>query len=801
MPFCWQPGIYLRMLKHYLKITWRNLAKDRRFTLLNLLGLSTGLACTLLIWLWVTDELRMDKFYGNDDRLFQVMENRVQADRIWTATSASAPEASALAKEMPEVQYAVATMSTRKSLLAVGDKNLRGEGRLAGDDFFHVFSYRLLYGNADQVLTDKHSIVLSDVLAKKLFGTTDNVVGQSITFDRNQTYRISGIFEAPGIHSSEQFDYVMPILNNPDFQRNLTEWGNTFCSIYLLLKPGTSPMTLNKKLAGYIKLHTNGKTTYRTPFLQRYSDIYLNGRYEGGASVGGRIEYVRLFSLIAAFILVIACINFMNLSTAKAAGRAKEVGIKKVVGAGRGSLIFQYLGESMAMAIASVILAFVWVAIALPAFNGITGKQLSLDHLTIGFALTAAGITLITGLIAGSYPALYLSAFRPVQVLKGKLKTALGEVLIRKGLVVFQFTLSIVLIVAVGIIYRQIEFIQSKPLGYDRDHLLSIELEGRLADSVRLQATFLEEARRIPGVLNASATSHTFTGHNDGTYGVEWPGKDPNDRTEFEVIAGETDMTRTLGMTIKEGRAFSRDFPSDSSGIIFNEAGIRFMGMKDPIGKQVVFEGKKATIVGVVNDFHFQSLHEKVKPAVIVLKPEYAYRLLIRLAADREKSAIAGLDRLYQQFNPGWAFDYTFMGQTYQTIYTAEKRVSILSRYFAGLAILISCLGLFGLSAFTAQRRNKEIGIRKVLGASVGGVVALLSGDFLKLVGLAILIAFPLAWWISNQWLKGFAYHIPIHAGIFVLAAAFIIGLAFLTISFQSVKAALANPAKSLRSE
>ena len=795
------PHIFLRMFKHYLRITWRNLVKDRRFTLLNLLGLSTGLACTLLIYLWVNDELKIDKFYQHDDRLFQVMENRVQADRIWTASSASAPEADALVKEMPEVQYAVATLPISNNLLTVGEKNLRADGRFAGNDFFHVFSYRLIHGNADQVLTDKNSIVLSDVFARKVFGPTDDIVGRSIAFNRNQSYTITGIYEAPGAQSSEQFDFVMPILNNPDWQRNLTSWGNTFCLLYVMLKPAANTGVLNNKLAGYIKQHTNGENKYRSPFLQHYSDIYLHGRYEGGAAVGGRIEYVRLFSVIAAFILVIACINFMNLSTAKAAGRAKEVGIKKVVGAGRSSLIFQYLSESTTMAVASVILAFVWVAIALPAFNGITGKQLSLDHLTVGFALGVAGITLVTGLLAGSYPAIYLSSFRPVQVLKGKLKTALGEVLIRKGLVVFQFTLSIILIVSVGVIYRQIEFIQSKPLGYDRDHVLTVNLEGKLADSFRLQSTFLAEARRIPGVLNASATSHSFTGHDGGTWGVEWPGKDPNDRTEFEVIAGETDMTRTLHMTMREGRAFSRDYPSDSLGVIFNEAGIRFMGLKNPIGQQVVVWGQKVHIVGVVNDFHFQSLHEKVKPVVILLKPDLADRLLIKLAADKEKPAIAGLQRLYQQFNPGWVFGYSFMDQSYQNIYAAEKRVSTLSRYFAGLAILISCLGLFGLSAFTAQRRNKEIGIRKVLGASVGGVVALLSADFLKLIGFAIAIAFPLAWWISHQWLKGFAYHIDIDAGIFLLTAAFITGLAFLTISFQSIKAALTDPAKSLRSE
>ena len=428
------------------------------------------------------------------------------------------------------------------------------------------------------------------------------------------------------------------------------------------------------------------------------------------------------------------------------------------------------------------------------------GNKLSLYHLDTGFILSALGITLFTGLLAGSYPALYLSGFKPILVLKGKLRTAAGEVLIRKGLVVFQFALSIILIVAVGVVYRQISYIQTKPLGYDRDHVISIDKEGRLADAQQ-QNTFLAEARRIPGVISASTLSHTLTGHNGGTYGVVWPGKDPNDRTEFEIVAGDLDMIPTLGMTIKEGRDFSAAYPSDSTGIIFNEAAIRFMGLKHPIGQQVTMWDQPVKIVGVVGDFHFQSLHEKVKPLLILLRPDWTSHFVIKLAADKEKPAIAGLAQLYRHFNPGWSFGYTFMDESYQTLYVSENRVAVLSRCFAGLAILISCLGLFGLAAFTAQRRNKEIGIRKVLGASVGGVVMLLSGDFLKLVLVAMLISFPLAWWATSQWLKSFAYRIDIGPGIFAAAAAFIILLTFLTISFQSIRAALANPAKSLKAE
>jgi putative ABC transport system permease protein len=793
------------MLNNYFKTTWRNFAKDRRFTLLNLLGLSTGLACTLLIYLWVTDELQMDKFHQNDTRLYQVKENRVQGPNIWTAQSAPAPEADALAKEMPEVQYAVATIGPVTYTLSIGNsstdlKDIKCNGLYAGPDFFHVFSYNLIHGNPGRVLTDNKAIVLSDSLARRLFGTTENLIGKTVGFQHEQSYTIAGIFTAPGIHSSQQFDFILPFLNQEDARRNRTDWDNTFCSTYIVLKPGANPAEFNAKIAGLIARKSNNQIKYRTPFIQRYSDIYLHGRYEAGIQVGGRIDYVSLFSVIALFILVIACINFMNLSTAKAAGRAKEVGIKKVVGAGRSTLIAQFLGESTAMAFASLFLAICWVSLVIPTFNNITGKQLSLAHLNTGFILSALGITLFTGLVAGSYPALYLSGFQPIRVLKGRLRTAAGEVLVRKGLVIFQFSLSIILIVAVGVVYRQISYIQTKPLGYDRDHVISIDKEGRLTD-VRQQNTFLAEARRIPGIIAASSITHNLTGHDGGTYGVVWPGKDPNDRTEFEIVGGDLDMIKTLGMTIKDGRDYSAAYPSDSTGIIFNEAAIRFMGLRNPIGQRVTMWDQPVKIIGVVSDFHFESLHEKVKPLLILLRPGWTDHFVIKLSADREKPAIAGLEQLYRQFNPGWSFGYTFMDERYQTLYVSENRVSVLSRCFAGLAILISCLGLFGLAAFTAQRRNKEIGIRKVLGASVSRVFMLLAGDFLKLIFVAMLISIPLAWWATSQWLSSFAYRIHIGIGIFAATGAFIILLTLLTISFQSIRAALANPAKSLKME
>ncbi len=792
------------MLKLNFKIAWRYLMKDRQFSLLNLIGLSTGLACAVLIFIWVSDELQMDKFHKNDPRLYQVLENRKQASGIWTATSTSGPMASSLVKDMPEVEWAVTTVHSRDIILStVSLKFMRAEGKYSGKDFFHLFSYDLLEGNINQVLENKYSIVLSDVLAKRLFGTTENAIGKTVTvtqFQDKQPCKVTGIFKEPGMHSSDQFDFLLPIEMLMDVDPGLKDWGNTFPETYLLLKPGVNPTAFNVKIADYIKLKTNNQISYRTPFIKQYSDNYLYGRYENGVQAGGRIDYVKLFSVIALFILVIACINFMNLSTAKAAARAKEVGIKKVVGAGRGTLIGQYLAESMLMAIASMFLAATLVVFILPFFNQLTGKHIELRHIGSALILSVLGITIFTGLISGSYPAFYLSRFKPVAVLKGKIRNSVGELWVRKGLVVFQFTLSIILIVGVLVVYRQLNFIQTKNLGYDRDHVISFRKEGNLISEKQREA-FLDEARNIPGIMSVSAIGHSLTGHSNGTNGVEWAGKNPNDMTEFEVVAVDYDMLETIGITMKEGRAFSRSFGSDSTKIIFNQAAIEFMGMKNPIGKTVKLWDSSMQIIGVVKDFHFQSLHEKVKPLLFYLDPQLSYRFMARIQTGKEKDAIAGLQALYRQFNPGYGFQYSFLDESYQQLYIAEQRVSVLSRWFAGLAILISCLGLFGLAAFKAQQRQKEIGIRKVVGASVNNLVVLLSKDFLRLVLIAVLIAFPISWWVMSLWLQGYAYSTHINAGVFIIAGCSILLITVLTVSYQAIRAALVNPAKSLRSE
>ncbi|HLI94014.1 MAG TPA: FtsX-like permease family protein [Puia sp.] len=583
---------------------------------------------------------------------------------------------------------------------------------------------------------------------------------------------------------------------DPGFQ----DWGSTFPYTYVILRPGVSVTAFNQKLVNYLKRKTNNQILYRTPFITKFSEAYLYGRYEDGKQVGGRIEYVRLFSIIAGVILLIACINFMNLSTAKAAGRAKEVGIKKVLGAGRFTLVLQYFGESLLMAFASLLVAILLVALVLPAFNGITGKQLTLDHPGFGLILWTMVILLVTGLLAGSYPALYLSGFKPAMVLKGKLKTATSELFVRKGLVVFQFALSAILIISVMVVYRQIHFIQTKKLGYDRGNVLAFYKEGKLSDPLQ-QESFLNAVRNIAGVAQASCIGHSLAGHSGGTYGVVWAGKDPNDRTEFEIMNVDYNFQHVLNIAMKEGRPYSRKYVADTNKIIFNEAAVKFMGMARPIGQKVTIWGKDFEIVGVMKDFNFQSLHEKIKPLFARLNPEDAYRFMLKIKPGKEAAAIDRLQQLYKQYNPGFPLNASFLDESYQRLYAAENRVSVLSRCFAGLAILISCLGLFGLAAFNIQRRSREIGIRKVLGASVGGVVLLLSRDYLKLIGFSMLIAFPLALWMTGNWLQSFVYHIRRGWSVFLLAGFLVILLTFLTISFQSIKAALVNPSRSLKSE
>jgi len=765
--------------------------------MINLTGLTAGLACTLIIYLWVGDELNMDQYHEKNDRLYQAIEHQQYADEIMTTRSTPGILAEALVDEIPEIEYAVTTTWINPYNLSIDDHNVKAKGYHVREDYFKIFSFKFIQGNPEHVLEDKYSMVISRDLAQRLFGTVDNIVGKSVEVQHDKTFNITGVFEETPATSSYQFDFVINFKVFIDDNEWVTRWGNNGPSTYVTLKTGSDIEAVNAKLKDYIKGKDEDSNV--TLLLVPYADQYLYGRYENGKQAGGRIEYVRLFSIIAIFILVIACINFMNLSTARASSRAKEVGIKKSIGAQRRSLVLQYLNESIIIALISMIVAVFVVWLFLPQFNVITEKKIVLDFGDMELLGWLFGVTLSTGLLAGSYPAIFLSGFKPAAVLKGIVRGSWTELWARKGLVVFQFFLSVILIVSVLVIYRQIDYVQSKNLGYQKDHLIHFGIEGVIEDKLE---TFLTEVKRIPGVVNAGAIGHSLLGRNSNTSGLSWEGKNPEEKILFENVRVGLDAIETMGFELAAGRSFSREFNTDTSAIIVNEAAIRVMNMDDPIGKEIrLWDEVDLKIIGVLKDFHFQSLHDVVNPLFMVLQPGDTWNIMVRLEGGKEKETIASIADFYNSFNPGFNFEYEFQDENYAQLYAAEQRVATLSAYFAGFAILISCLGILGLAAFTAARRQKEIGIRKALGSSSANIVLLLSGDFTRMVLLSISLGLPVSYWLLHHWLLRFEFHVDLQVWFFVVAGFVALIIAWCTVASQAVRAANANPVDCLRSE
>lgn len=786
------------MFRNYFKAAWRSFSRDRQFSVLNIAGLSAALTCGLLIYLWIAAELSIDKFHANKDRLYQVMAHIELPDGIQTQENTPFLLARALAKEMPEVKAAVSLQQGYgQGVISAGEKHIKTSRYFADEQFFNLFSYPLLEGNKNTVLKDKFSVLLSDKMATKLFGTTKNIIGKSLQWENGkQPFTVSGIFEDPTSNSSITFDvlFTYEYYYQGDTANN-KNWANSSPFTFLLLKKDANAKQLENKLTSF--LHSKYDKSPLKLSLRKYSDRYLYNTYENGVQSGGRIRYVWLFSIISFFILLIACINFMNLSTAKAAKRMKEAGIRKNLGAGRSSLVFQYMLESMFIAFASLFIALLVVSLLLPQFSAITGQQLSLSFNPF-FILVLISIGLLTGLLAGIYPAFHLSAFKPAMAIKGKMRTALGELWMRKGLVVFQYTVSIIFIVAVIVIYKQINLIRTIDLGYNKDNIISFKNER--AGKNHFNA-FMNDIKKIPGVSAAASFDADLYGSSSGsTEHADWDGNTSKNKILFTALDVDYGLMELLDMKIKEGRSFSKDYASDSLAIILNESAIHAMGMKSPVGKTFSVWGTDFRITGVVKDFHFEPLYEKIKPCFMRLNPAGS-NILVKIAAGTERQTISGITDVYKQYNPGFLFDFNFLDKDYEAIYHTEERQSVLLAWFTGLAIIISCLGVFGLAAYTAEQRTKEIGIRKVLGASTGGIAAMLSKYFLQLVIISIFVATPLAWWAMNQWLQSFAYRVEIRWWMFALAGFAAIMIALITVSFQAIKAAIANPVKSLRTE
>jgi len=774
--------------------------RNKTFSFINILGLGLGIACSLFIYLWVQDERSYDNFHANSDKLYQVIVSDKDKSGSISNSVDNTPGllADALKKQIPEITDAATVIWENNFLFTVGEKIGKEKGRYLGADFFDMFSFPLLQGNAKTALASPDNIVISQKLADNYFGK-QNPLGKIIRIGDKRNYVVTGVIANLPSNSTLPFDFVLPIQHGfEDSHWMIDGWQHYGPATYVMLRKDASLAAVNAKLKDFLyrqDKHEDNKVVS----LQLFKDRYLYSHFTNGVPDGGRIEYVRLFSMIAIFILLIACINFMNLATARSVKRAKEVGVRKVVGAVRGLLFRQFLLEAIVTAFLGVIIAIILVILLLPSFNHLTEKKILLHIADPSLIITLFLLTLITGFVAGSYPALFLSSLNPITVLKGTLKFKNSDAFLRKGLVVFQFTLSIVLIVCTVIVYKQMNYVQTKNLGLDHSNLIYIHVEG---DLVKNYKNFKNEALASGNIENISFCGTEPTNVGWWSPAMKWDGKDPDDKTLFAQVEVSYDFLKTMKIDLIAGRDFSPSFATDSSNFIVNETAAKYMRMKNPVGASFSHGDMKGKIIGLVKDFHIVSLHAPIAPVFINLAPEPEEgAAIIRTFPGKTKQTITTIEAICKKFNPKYPFDYVFVDDELNRHYHSEMIVGQLANVFAFIAIFISCMGLFGLSMFTAGQRTKEIGVRKVLGASVARIAALLSKDFLLLVIIAFVIATPIAWWTMNKWLQDFAYKTDIGWMIFALAgfAAMVIALA--TISFQAIKAAIANPVKSLRTE
>jgi ABC-type antimicrobial peptide transport system permease subunit len=749
--------------------------------------------------LWVKDELHRDKFHKNGDRLYRVMENQYYSGNISTFESTPGILAENIVKDIPDIQLASQFLWEEEPLFTVGNTYDKEKGRYAQRDFLKMFSFKLAKGDPATALARPDAVVISKQLAIKYF-KGDNPVGKLIKINNKDNVIVTGVLDKIPELSSVKFDFLMSweVWNkNNDWAK---DWGNNGPRCYVMLAPNTSVEKVNAKIKDYIKTKNKGSNTEL--FLQNFGESYLYSDWDNGKQNGGRIEYVKIFCIVAVIILLIACINFMNLSTARSLKRAKEIGIRKVVGAGKRQLVGQFIGESLFISFLAIFVSLMIVALLLPTFNSLTDKHLAIDFTDPSFLLILLGLTIVTGVISGSYPALFMSSLRPIVILKGILKFKAGSTYFRKGLVVFQFVLSIVLILGMIVIYRQIAYIHNKNLGFAKENLLFMPLEGDLQKNF---PTFKQELEKQPGIKSVTSGASTPFEVGSSTKGVRWPGKDTTQELLFSNNPVTYDYIKTMGIQLIAGRDFSTDYSLDSDNYLINEAAAKKIGYKDPVGKELTVWDRKGVIIGLMKDYHHNSLHVPIEPLILMLHRkswgDYWGNVIIRTQQGNTQQAITSMGKVFKQFNPGFPFKYYFTDAEIAKNYKAEFTVSKLSKYFAFLAIFISCLGLFGLVTFTAEQRTKEIGIRKVLGASVPGIVQMLSRDFLKLVFIAALIAFPIAWWAMHKWLSDFAYRVDIGPWVFVVAGIAAAIIALVTISFQAIRAAIVNPVKSLRTE
>jgi putative ABC transport system permease protein len=805
------------MLKNYFKIAWRNIFRNKTHTAINVTGLALGLTCCLFIFLWVSEERNIDNFHSNGKNLYSVYLS-INTGGTLTNTYTTPIRFSGDGKPptfsldnmgqfIPEVKnqafYATAYDLPwgHSETFQVGEKKLKMEGSRASSNFFTMFSFPLLEGNPQTVLKDINNVAISRKMAELFFGSPANAMGKSMRFENRLDCIVTGVFENISSQSSLQFDYLFSWEAQ---KKGLMEWSSSDFQTYVQLSETADPTIVQTKIDQLLQSRIQRNPGVSTKAeLQLFGDRYLRNIFVNGKPTSGRIEYVRIFSGVAIFILLIACINFMNLATARSVKRAKEVGLRKVVGSTRANLIGQFFGEAIFFAFIAVIFSMLLLYFFLPAFNELTGKQIRFPYWKPSVWVAMFGLTVLTGLVAGSYPALYLSSLQPIRILKGALRFTNSAIWFRKGLTIFQFVLSVLLIISTIVITRQTNFVQNTQLGYDRDNLVYMRVEGELVNPVKY-LRFKEQVSQMPGIVMVDRSSEAphvmdFVVSDP----INWQGKGKNDIVDFKPASVGFDFVKLMNLKIVEGRDFSRLNATDSTdAFMVNEEAVKRMGMKNPIGKWVSAWDKKGHIIAVLKDYHTHSLREPMLPIILDVKEyEYFGVIIVRTQAGKTKEALASMAKAYQDINPNYPFAYQFVDEDYRKLYANDLVISKLSVISACLAILISGLGLLGLVLFSAEQRIKEMGIRKVLGANLSQIMVLFSKDFLKLVIIAFLIAAPLGWYFMEHWLQDFAYRIDISWWIFALAGMVSIIIAMLTVSYQAMKSARANPVISLRTD
>ncbi len=789
------------MFKNYFKIAVRNLWKNKGYSLINISGLAIGMAVATLIGLWVQYERSYDSFHANEKNIGIIMKKTFFNNEKGTQTGVMLPLYDELKANYPEVEHITRLDWGDNHSLVTGEKKISKQGHFADPDFLKMFSFPLVKGNADKVLKDPYSIVLNESLANTLFGKTDPI-GKVIKIDNQYDVKVTGVLKDVPKNSSLQFDFLMPYELNiltSDFVRNAkTQWQNNFLQNIVELNDGVSMDGFSKKIARIVQQKANDKKE-GTLFVHPMEKWHLYSDFKDWVNVGGLIQYVRLFSVIGLLVLIIACINFMNLSTARSEKRAKEVGIRKAIGSQRKHLIAQFLGESLFTAFIAFILSLIIVKLCLPLLNDVGFNNVTLNFSNVLLLVILFAGCIITGLLAGSYPALYLSGFTPVKVLKGTFQPGKSANLPRKILVVTQFSFSIALIIGTLVIFQQVQYAKNRPLGYNPNNLLSFSLSSDLSKNYDAMKQDLLATGYVEAVTKSSSP---MTGVYNQWDDFSWEGKDPNSHPLFAAIMVDYDYAKVSQIKLKEGRFFSKQFSTDSNTVILNESAVKLMGFKNPVGKTIKFGNQSVTIISVVQNVIMQDPFKSVMPAVMLLRPYFVYQGLLRFRQGADiRKALAAITPVMEKYNPAYPFEYHFTDEEFNKKFEAENQVGKLSGIFAALAIFISCLGLFGLASFMAERRIKEIGVRKVLGASVSQLWLLLSKEFVLLVIISCVIASPLALYFLQSWLKKYEYHINISPLIFINAAVVAIVITLITVSFQAIKAAVANPVKSLRTE